>query len=65
MEEYKKLRENILLQQDIDPDQKPMDIFEYAKYALRSGPIQEKREIVKVFGGRLYIHNQFISSAPI
>ena len=65
MEEYKKLRENILLQQDIDPDQKPMDVFEYAKYALRSGPIQEKREIVKAFGRRLYIHNQFISSSPI
>lgn len=64
MEEYKNLRENILLQQDIDPEYKPFDLFEYAKYALRNGSIQEKRGITKLFGGNLYIHNQYVSSAP-
>lgn len=65
IEEYKKTREMILLEQDIDPDHKPLDIVEYSRYALRNGSMQEKREIVNAFGNMLYIHNQFVSSAPL
>ena len=64
VEEYRKAREMILLQQDIDPNHNPMDIFEYSRYALRNGKIQEKREIVKSLGA-LYIHRQFVSSSPL
>ena len=63
--EYEKVREVILLNQDIDPDYRPLDIYEYSKYALRSGTIDEKREIIKALGGLLYIHQQFVCSSPV
>lgn len=65
MEEYKKMREMILLQQDINPEHQPLDIKEYAKYALRNGSMEEKREVVKAFGNLLYLHRQIVCSAPI
>lgn len=65
MDEYRKTREMILLQQDIDPDHQPFDISEYAKYALKNGAKEEKREIIKTLGSTLYIHNQLICSSPI
>lgn len=65
MEEYKKMREMILLQQDINPEHQPLDIKEYAKYALRNGSTEEKREVVKAFGNLLYLHRQIVCSAPI
>lgn len=64
MEQYKKLRDEILLQQDIDPDKTTFDIREYAKYTLNHGTVPEKREIIKALGGMVYIHNQFVCSAP-
>lgn len=64
MEQYKKMREQILLQQDIDPDKTPFDIREYAKHTLYYGTLPEKREIIKALGGMIYIHNQFVCSAP-
>lgn len=63
--EYEKVRQVILLNQDIDPDSQPLDIYEYSKYALRSGEIDEKREIIKALGGLLYIHQQFVCSSPV
>lgn len=64
IEEYKKTRDMILLQQDIDPNHKPLNIFEYAKYALHNGSMQEKREIVNTLGGLLYLHDRFVSASP-
>lgn len=64
MNEYRKTREMILLQQDINPDHKPFDILEYAKFALENGEVQEKKEIIKVFGAR-YIHNKGICSSQL
>ena len=63
--EYEKVRKVILLNQNIDPDYTPLDIYEYSKYALRSGAIDEKREIIKALGGLLYIHQQFVCSSPV
>lgn len=64
MEQYKKMREQILLQQNIDPDKTPFDIREYAQHTLYYGTLPEKREIIKALGGMIYIHNQFVCSAP-
>ncbi len=64
MEQYKKIRDEILLQQDVDPDKTPFDIREYAKYTLHYGAVPEKREIIKALGGMIYIHNQLVCSAP-
>lgn len=65
IESYRKMRETVLLQQDINPDHQPLDIFEYAKYALRQGEMQEKREVIKSLGGLLYVHNKGVCSAPL
>lgn len=62
VDEYKKIREMILLRQDIDPEYKPFDFFEYSQYALKNGSYIEKRELIKSFGS-LYIHNRFVSSS--
>jgi len=62
LDEYRKMREMILLQQDINPDHQPLSLLEYATYALKNGFPQEKREIINSLGGKLYIHNQFVCS---
>lgn len=62
IEEYKKVREMILLQQDINPDHQPLDILEYSKYALSNGSSLEKREVVRALGVTLYIHNRLVCS---
>lgn len=64
IEDYKKAREMILLSQDINPDHKPMNIMEYARYALHNGSMEEKREIVITLGKILYLHERFLSSTP-
>jgi len=64
-DEYRRIREQILLQQNVDPNHKPLDIVEYSKYALHNGTIQEKREIVNALGGILYLHDRFVSASPI
>lgn len=64
MEQYRKIRDEILLQQDVNPDKVPFDIREYAKHTLHHGSVQEKREIIKALGGMIYIHNELVCSAP-
>lgn len=64
IEAYRKIREMILVEQNIDPDWKPLELAEYARYALKNGSIQEKRELVKALGRPLYIHDQLICSMP-
>lgn len=62
IEQYKKARETILLQQDIDPDKMKFGIYEYAQFALKNGSIKEKQEIVKAISKRLKIRNRSICS---
>jgi len=64
MEQYKKVRDEVFLQQNIDPDKMPFDIREYAKHTLHHGITPDKREIIKALGGMIYIHNQLVCSAP-
>ena len=64
MEQYKKVRDEVFLGQNIKPDKMPFDIREYAKHTLRRGTTGDKREIIKALGGIVYIHNQMICSAP-
>lgn len=64
IEVYKKTREMILIEQDIDPDSKPLELTEYARYAFKNGSMQEKREIVKALGRPLYIHDRSVCSMP-
>ncbi len=65
MQGYKEIRDAILLQQDVDPDKKPITFTEYAKHALKNGLAMEKREVVQTLGRQLYLHDKGIVSAPI
>jgi len=65
MQSYKEIRDTILLQQDVDPDKKPLTFTEYAKHALKNGSVLEKREVVQTLGRQLYLHDKGIASSPI
>jgi DNA invertase Pin-like site-specific DNA recombinase len=65
MGEYKKMRDEILWAQDINPDNKPINLMDYANYAFRNGTTQEKREITNVLNRQLYIHNETVTSVPL
>lgn len=59
---YLAIREEILYEQDISPNSKPLDPVNFARYILTSGTIQEKRDLVSALDKQLYIKNQFIGS---
>lgn len=61
MESFKQARDSILLTQDINPDEKPIDFREYAKHIFKNGTTEEKREIVKAVSGQ----NSFLSTTKI
>lgn len=65
MRTYNKIREEALIQQNINPKGKQLTFMEYAQHVLRNGLNEEKIEITKVFGKQLYIHNQEVCGAPI
>lgn len=65
MQSYKEIRDAILLQQDVNPDNKPLTLTEYAKHSLKNGSVMEKKEVVQTLGCQLYLHDKGIVSAPI
>ena len=65
METYNKIREEALIQQNIDPEGKELSFIEYAQYILRNGTNEEKKEMAIAFGNQLYIHNKEVCGAPI
>lgn len=64
IDKYKEVRETILLTQEINPDEKPIDFRDYARHVFKNGTDEEKREIVKAVSGSemLFIHNENITS---
>jgi len=60
---YLKIREEILYEQDIDPNNTPLDVVNFARHILYNGTIQEKRDLVKALGKPMYIRNQYIASS--
>jgi len=64
MEAYRKVRDEVLLHKNVDPDDEPISFLEYAKYALFNGTVQEKRDIILAFNKQLYIRNRSIVSSP-
>lgn len=61
---YMSIREEILYEQDINPNSRPLDPVNFARYILTSGTIQEKRDLVQALDRQLYIKDQFIGSSP-
>lgn len=63
MDTYRKVRDEVLLHQNVDPDDQPISFLEYSKYALINGAVQEKRDIVVAFNKQLYIRDRTIVSS--
>lgn len=59
---YLAIREEILYEEDINPNSRPLDPVNFARYVLTNGTIQEKRDLVLSMGKQLYIKNKFICS---
>lgn len=61
---YQTIREEILYEQDINPNGRPIDPVNFARYILYNGTIQEKRDLVLALGRQMYIRNEHIGSSP-
>jgi DNA invertase Pin-like site-specific DNA recombinase len=65
IEEYKNIREQVLLQENISSKTEVLPLKDYAKYVIENGSDEDKRDLSTVFGKQLYVHNKNICSAPI
>jgi len=62
MERYKEVRDQILLQQNINPDSQVWDIRTYTKHVLQNGDPQKKRELFKMFDYKFYLKNARVTT---
>ena len=62
LDEFRRMRETILLNEDIDPEETPWDIRDYAKYVIESKNMEEKRELFNLFKFPLFLKNRNITS---
>lgn len=65
MNDYKKVRDDVLLRQDIDPDEKTIDLRDYARHVLSNGDTERKRQLIQLFNCQLYLHDQKIVNSRI
>lgn len=65
MEEYRQIRDDVLLRQDIDPETKITDVRDYARHVLSNGDIEKKRQLIQLFNEQLYIHDQKVVSTKV
>ncbi|HNP89223.1 MAG: hypothetical protein BWY24_00778 [Microgenomates group bacterium ADurb.Bin219] len=60
LNEFKRMRETILLNEDIDPEETPWDIRDYD--VIESKNMEEKRELFNLFKFPLFLKNGNITS---
>lgn len=60
---YQSVREEVLYDQDINPNSTPLDQVNFARYILYNGTIEEKRDLVIALGKQMYIKNGFLASS--
>lgn len=65
MRNYQKIRDDILLKEEIDPKNPEVSISEYANYILKNGSLQEKRDLMETINTPLYLHNLGISTTRV
>lgn len=58
---YKSVREEVLYEQDINPNGTPLDIVNFARFILANGTETEKRDLVISLGGPLFIKDRYIT----
>ncbi|MEK7534652.1 MAG: recombinase family protein [Patescibacteria group bacterium] len=49
--------------QDINPDEKTMDIRDYPKHVLSNGVTEKKRQLIGLFSNQLYLHDRKVVSS--
>jgi hypothetical protein len=64
IETYRKIKRQIMSNEKIEKT-KQISFAEYANYILKEGTDDQKKELIKVFGKKLYIHNKEVCSSPI
>lgn len=62
LNEFKRMREALFLQQDINPNSKVWDIRDYARYVLTNKEVEEKRELFNIVNFSLYLQNGNVTS---
>jgi len=62
VDSYTKIREEILYEQDINPNSRPLDEVNFAKYILYNGTIKEKRDLITSLDRQLYIKDFTVTS---
>ncbi len=62
-EDYKRVKEEVLYQQNINPKQVEFTLKEYAKHTFRYGKTDDKQELVKMLGKQLYIRDRTLSTS--
>lgn len=62
IEKYKELREEILLQQNINPSSRIWDIRDYSKYVFSNGNTEMKQELFRMFDYKFYLQNRNITT---
>lgn len=62
-EDYKRVKEEVLYQQNINPKQVEFTLKEYAKHTLKYGKTENKQELVKMLGKQLYIRDRTLSTS--
>lgn len=65
LKEFERMRNEILLVQDIDPSLHPITFREYAMFVLQEGSVSEKRELLKTLAPQFYIHNRKLCTSTI
>lgn len=65
MKKYKAFRNQILEQQDITQNSKPLKFSEYFKHVISNGNKDEKKELLACIKQPLYIHNGEVFSNPL
>lgn len=59
---YESIREEVLYEQNINPNNIPLDPVNFAKYILYNGTLQEKRDLVYALNVKLCIKEGFVAS---
>lgn len=62
MKKYKEVRDQILLQQNINPDSQVWDIRDYAKHVLSNGDSIKKRRLFSLFDYQFYLQNTQVTT---
>ncbi|MBN1168973.1 recombinase family protein [Candidatus Woesebacteria bacterium] len=62
LEHFGKVREDLLLHQNINPKSQVWDIRDYAEYVLSNGDAKKKRELFDMFDYQFYLQNKNITT---